>query len=170
MSEVIPTLKASVGPQQREALTMTLTSTWETREVPVLEATISLLDDRDPGAPVQLEEIVNAVDLGESEVSRSIAKLAHEHLVVTPIKAMAGPVDYLVYEATPKGLRAAGVWPSEGAAAGAFLEALDQQIEEAPEGSSKKSALEQIKASAKNVTEGTLTAVFAAAVKAGTGL
>lgn len=149
---------------------MALTSTWETNEVPVLEATISLLEEGEPGMPVQLYDIVNSVELDEAAVSRSIAKLSHEHLVVKPIESMGGPVDYIVYEATPKGLRAAGVWPSEDAAAGAFLEALDQQIEEAPEGSQKKSALEQIKASAKNVTEGTLTAVFAAAVKAGTGL
>ncbi|MDR8019215.1 hypothetical protein [Nesterenkonia aerolata] len=150
---------------------MALTSTWETIEVPVLEATVSLLESKNPGSPTTLDEIVEASGLERDEVNRTIGKLSQEHLVANDISAAgAGAIDWIVKGVTPKGLRAAGVWPSENAAAGAFLEALDQQIEEAPEGSSKKSALEQIKASAKNVTEGTLTAVFAAAVKAGTGL
>lgn len=148
---------------------MALTATWESIELPVLEAVITLLESEPPGMPVRLDDVLNGVDLDEDAVARAVQKLSHEHLVTQSIESLGGPTDYIIRDVTPKGLRATGVWPSEDAAADAFLRALDQQIEEASEGSSKKSGLESIKSAAKNVTEGTLTAVIAAAAKGAAG-
>lgn len=148
---------------------MALTATWERTELPVLEAIITLFESEPPGMPVWLKDVLKVVDLGEDSVARAVQKLSQEHLVAQRIDSNGEPTDYLIRDVTPKGLRAAGVWPSEDAAADAFLRALDQQIEEASEGSSKKSALEAIRSSAKNITEGTLTAVIAAAAKGAAG-
>lgn len=149
---------------------MALTSTWENTELPVLEAIAHLFESEQAGMSIQLDDVIRVVDWDEDTVARAIKKLSHEHLVVQSIESSGGPTDYIIKDITPKGLRAAGLWPSEDAAAVAFMKALDQQIEESPEGSSKQSALESIKSSAKNVTEGTLTAVITAAVKGAAGL
>lgn len=147
---------------------MALTPTWESIDLPVLEASIASLESVEPGMPVGLYELQQATGLEDNVLLRAVQRLSHEHLVVEDTSTLVS-TEYVIRDVTPKGLRAAGVWPSEGAAADAFLKALDQQIEEAPEGSSKKSALESIKDSAKSVTEGTLTAVIAAAVKGAAG-
>ncbi|GAA4923809.1 hypothetical protein [Nesterenkonia rhizosphaerae] len=149
---------------------MALTPTWESTDLPILEAAIILLESGRPGMPIQLDELLPAVEFDEDIVARSLQKLSHEHLEIQRIDYSAGTSGFIIRGVTPKGLRAAGVWPSENAAAGAFLKALDEQIEEAPEGSSKHNALKTIRDSAGRITEGTLTALFSAAVKAGTGL
>ncbi len=149
---------------------MTLPSTWETIELPVLEAVITKLEVNKPGQAIQTRDIESLVDLDSETVLRAVARLRHEHLIVETIDYLAGPSDYIIHEPTPKGLRAAGVWPSKDAAAQAFIRALDSQIEESPEGSSKKSALESIRESAKRITEGTLTTLVTAAVKGAAGM
>lgn len=149
---------------------MALTPTWESTELPVLEAIITLIRSKEPGMPIQLHDVVQAVELKKEAVAHSIQKLSHEHVEVERMDYLAGPSDFFIRDVTPKGLRAAGVWPSEDAAADAFRKALEQQIEEAPEGSPKSKALKSIRDSAKSVTEGTLTAVIAATVKGAAGL
>ena len=80
-----------------------------------------------------------------------------------------GVTDWVIQDTTPRGLRAAGVWPSEGDAARALIRALDEEIEEVPEGSPKSNKLKALRESAQNVGENTLAVVLAGAMKYGFG-
>lgn len=145
-------------------------STWENSDLPVLEAILSLQETRNPGQPITLDEVEDVTGFERGAVSRSIGRLAQEHVQAKNTSAMGvGVTDWVIQDTTPRGLRAAGVWPIEDDAARALIRALDEEIEEVPEGSPKSNKLKALRESAQNVGENTLAAVLAGAMKYGFG-
>ena len=59
-------------------------STWENSDLPVLEAILSLQETRNPGQPITLDEVEDVTGFERGAVSRSIGRLAQEHVQAKP--------------------------------------------------------------------------------------
>lgn len=115
-----------------------LDDVWSIRDLPVLVATVRLLDET--GRPVQANQISTATGIAEAEVQRALTNLGREHLEVADWGSLVGK-DWVAIAKTAAGLRAAGAWPSAEVAADRLIAALEEIIDNTVDGSPKQSRL-----------------------------
>ncbi len=120
-----------------------LDDVWATRDLPVLVATVRLLEEH-PGLPRQAGEIAELTGLPEAEVQKALRNLATDYLEVADWASL-GSHDFVAVNYTSDALRATGAWPSPELAADRLLAALSTAIDNAAEGSPKQSRLRALR-------------------------
>lgn len=112
--------------------------TWFTRDLPVLNATVSLLEI--DGDYPEVMDISDRSGIHEDDVGRSLRAMHGEYLDL----AITGDVrSWYVRSVTAAARRAVGQWPSPEGLVDALAEAFGSAAEEEPD-SEKKSRLRQV--------------------------
>lgn len=135
--------------------------TWTTRDLPVLRAVARLLED--DRTAVASDEIASAVGLDKRDVVKALRLLGDEHIRIDDMSSL-GPADYVVTGITTAGLRTVGQWPSPETAVDRMIEALEQMIDNTPEGSPKQSRLKASLAWIRDTGRDVMVEVAAAAI------
>lgn len=139
-----------------------MTDQWTSRDLPVLIATVELLDEA-AGRPVDEKKIVAATGMDRDDVVRALVNLERRHLDVNLNKAMGGQVVLaIVRGVTAAGLEASGTWPTPEDAVDRFLAALDRVIDETPSNTPKAGRLLAIRDGAKSMSRDVLVEVMGA--------
>lgn len=86
-----------------------MTDTWESRDLPVLRATVQLHEER--GHPIRAREIERATGLDRETVQRALRALRREPYFEKATDSFGGEIIF-VGEPTGEALRVAGQWPS----------------------------------------------------------
>lgn len=84
--------------------------TWYTRELPVLNAALELLEEHDYDQHPNVNSLAPLVGLGERDVAKALRALGGEYLDV--YTDLAGWDSAMVRDVYPAGRRAAGQWPT----------------------------------------------------------
>jgi len=112
--------------------------TWFTRDLPVLNATVSLLEDG--GDYPEVTDISDRSGIHEDDVGRSLRAMHGEYLDL----GITGDVgSWFVRSVTAVARRAVGQWPSPEGLVDALAEAFGSAAEREPD-SEKKSRLRQV--------------------------
>jgi DNA-binding MarR family transcriptional regulator len=116
--------------------------TWTSRDLPVLEAIVRLLDQ---GAyMVTVRELAGDTGLDPASIDRAITALEGQYVVEYEQFATAGdPNSWRVRQVTAEARRAVGQWPSPEGLVDALAEAFGSAAEQEPD-SEKKSRLRQV--------------------------
>lgn len=110
---------------------MSVAPTWFDRDLPVLEATISLLEERGhPGAFVQVREIAERSGIDAGVVLTALAAMEHEYVSLNLVLAGGDPNPQMVTGVTAEARRAVGQWPSPETMADRILAALETTVEQ----------------------------------------
>jgi hypothetical protein len=113
--------------------------TWFSRELPVLDAAVSLLDE---GIDFpEATDIAERSGLDVKDVARALLALKGEY--VDLLQSMGDPGGWAVSEVTSAARRAVGQWPSPEGVVDALAEAFGSAAEQEPD-SEKKSRLRQV--------------------------
>ena len=141
---------------------MALQSTWETRELPVLEAIVRLYDET--GRVSRFKDVVEASGLIEEEVEKALRALDHETppLTTKTQKAFGGAV-ISVGAPTGAARRAVGAWPTPENLADRIVAALQDAADQAQDPDEKtrlKKGAEAVGGVGKSVLTGVLTHVI----------
>lgn len=119
-------------------MTNPLPDLWGTRDYPVLIAAARMLNEGERVLPSN--RIAEAANVEPASAVRALLNLSNGYLEVRDASTLDGQ-DCYVTGITAEGLRAAGQWPSADTAVERLLAALDQQIDNATEGSPKANRL-----------------------------
>ncbi len=110
---------------------MSVAATWFDRDLPVLEATISLLEERGyPGALVQVREIAERSGIEPGVVLTALAAMEHEYVSLNLVLAGSDSNPQMVSGVTAAARRAVGQWPSPETFADRLLVALETTVEQ----------------------------------------
>jgi hypothetical protein len=113
--------------------------TWVSRELPVLDAAVSLLDE---GIDFpEATDIAERSGLDVKDVARALLALRGEY--VDLLQSMGDPGGWAVREVTSAARRAVGQWPSPEGVVDALAEAFGSAAEQEPD-SEKKGRLRQV--------------------------
>ncbi|MGO9159391.1 MAG: hypothetical protein ACLP7J_01565 [Streptosporangiaceae bacterium] len=91
--------------------------TWATRDLPVLEATVRLLED---SYMVTVSDIAGVTDLEAADVARSLEALDPVYVDFRKTTTGGDPTFWYVLKATPEARRAVGQWPTPDRLIGAL--------------------------------------------------
>jgi hypothetical protein len=83
--------------------------TWVSRELPVLDATVSLLEE---SYMVTVSDIADRTGLDLTDVSRALETLDPTYVDFRKTTTGGDPRFWYVHKATPEGRRAVGQWPT----------------------------------------------------------
>lgn len=83
--------------------------TWTTRDLPVLDATISLLE---ASFMVTVSDIAGRTGIGERDVAAALEALDPVYLDFRKTTTGGDPTYWYVHKATPEARRAVGQWPT----------------------------------------------------------
>lgn len=107
-------------------------STWERRDLPILEAVVRLFDERPDVVSVTIKGIADLTGMQPIEVYAAAKALSPTYLTLQEM--MAPPEHHRIRGVTDSARRAVGQWPSPEAVAdrivAALLEAADQEPDE----------------------------------------
>ena len=105
-------------------------STWETRDLPVLEAAVRLLDEYAESALPDLGDLCEATGLDNDSVHRALAALQGEYLAY---ERGGGDGRFThVKSVTAQARRIVGQWPTPEALVDRLVAALDKAAEQEP--------------------------------------
>jgi len=140
-------------------------STWDTREMPILEA---VADAEAAGADATNDTIAEATGLEDREIQRGLLAL-YEAQYLTGIEAAAEELCYLInIRLLERGRREVRQWPAENAV-DRFVEALSERIEETTD-PEERSRLEKLREGALSIGRDVLVAVLTKVATGGVGL
>jgi hypothetical protein len=110
---------------------MTLESTWESRDLPVLDAVVRYFEEHPPELIPQVFDIAEITGLDEMEAFRALQDLSDTYVDLRPV----GPArNWHIVRVTDEARRAVGQWPSPESVveqiARAFLKAADLEPDE----------------------------------------
>lgn len=131
---------------------------WIERDFPVLQAAVSACSQHEYGSAT-CDEVATATGFERKEVVKSVGRLGERYLRIQAEHTF-GQADYLIRGVTAEGLEAAGVWPNPNELQERFITALEQLIEQTPEGSPKAKKLEGVLTSVRDLTTGTGSNLF----------
>jgi len=110
---------------------MSVEPTWFDRDLPVLETTIALLEERGyPGAFVQVREIAERSGIDPGLVLTALAAMEHEYVSLRLLLSGDDPNPQMVTGVTAEARRAVGQWPSPETMADRLLAALETTVEQ----------------------------------------
>lgn len=137
-------------------------STWETRDLPVLEAIVLLSDER--VGPFGVESVVPTAPLSEPEVQATLRALSGEHPpLLENCTTMAGGSIRLVGSATGEARRRVGAWPTPENLATRMLAALEEAAQSAPT-AEERTRLQRVLEAVRDVGTQTVAAILAGVV------
>ena len=109
-------------------------STWETRELPVLEAVVRYFDENSGVLLPQISDLAEITGRDPIEVYRAAKALSPTYLRLSEVMSGADPNPHTVIAITDEARRAVGQWPSAEAVAdrivAALMEAADREPDE----------------------------------------
>ena len=143
-----------------------MTSTWNERELKILEA-VARCEESDE-INVGVADLANRAALDPQTTARGVRALVDAGYMTGADASTLDGYDLLAPRLLERGRRAIGQWPSEQTFE-AFLQALDEQIVET-EDPLERSRLEKLRAAAADVGKGVVGAVLTAIIKQQTGL
>jgi hypothetical protein len=109
---------------------MPVKPTWFDRELPVLEATIQLLEERgSPGAVVRVGQISERCGIEPSKVLTALASMQPEFVSLLLVESDE-PNSQMVETVTGAARRAVGQWPSPETMSDRLLAALNEAVEQ----------------------------------------
>lgn len=144
-------------------------STWETYDIPVLEAAIRHAEEH--GAPPGANggQIAEITGLSIEDVGRTLSRLDGEYLEVR--KSMGpGPIRWRADRVYPAARRAVGQWPADDAWGLRLAAALEQAAEDEPDPVKKgklRTAAGAVKSLGGQVVSGVITAYITQVTGAG---
>jgi predicted ArsR family transcriptional regulator len=138
-----------------------LPNLWVTVDLPVLAQSAYALEVKHDGQ-VDTEAVATELGLSVEDVSRSLVRLWEDGYLDGADASTAGGRYVIVTDMTAKGRREVGMWPSSRDGE-ALVEAIEQAIAQTDD-EETKGWLRQMAKSARNVSEGMLASIAAAAV------
>lgn len=148
---------------------MAIESTWETRDLPVLEATVKALNNLAHPGPVTIGQIGEIMGREVQEVYSALSTMEDEYITLKKFLTGGDPTSYYVTGVTPKARRAVGQWPSVETLADTFITAL-KDAEENESNSERKSKLRTARNAVLNIGQDVLVAVLSTVATKGIGL
>jgi hypothetical protein len=142
---------------------VTVEQRWQVVEQPILEALAS-----GDGSSMSDEQLVAATGIEMSDLMRALRSLKEDDYidgVLTEVDQEDYPVRAAGIRLLPKGLRQAGLWPSEDVGA-AFIMALEKAIRDEPN-EQERSKLQRARDALKAVGNTTLNTAIATAMGIG---
>ncbi len=115
-------------------------STWNTRELPILEALATLEALNDSIERMNLDELVERSGVAVEAGRRAVCALYDDGFITGADAPSYGGRDIIDITLTGKGRRAVGSWPSKGDAYDDIIAAIDARIDDEPD-PEKKSRL-----------------------------
>jgi hypothetical protein len=103
-------------------------STWEGRDLPVLDAVVRLFDE-DVDAIPDVAQIANITRRDPAEIHRALRALEGVFIQVPEMSVGASAENYLVEGVTPLARRAVGQWPSPDVWVDRLVQALHEAAE-----------------------------------------
>jgi hypothetical protein len=107
-------------------------STWETRDLPVLDAAARFLDQHAGSLFPQGHDLAEMTGLSEEDVTRALVALDGDFLEVQV--TMGGGGHWTITRVHSSGRFAIGQWPSPDTVADRLIEALNQAADRVPDG------------------------------------
>jgi len=143
-------------------------STWEARDLPVLDAAVRYVDDNGPMPGPYGHHLAELTGLPMDDVARAMDALDGEYIEVTT-NIGPGPERWRVSAVSPDARRVVGQWPTPEALADRILAALRDAAEnEADPG--RRGRLRHLADAATDAGSGLLTKVIAEVIARQTGL
>lgn len=100
--------------------------TWASRDLPVLDATITLLED---SYMVTVTDIAERTGLDQAEVARALEALDPDYVDFRKTTTGGDPRFWYVHKATPLARRETGQWPTPDTLIGSLAHALSEAAE-----------------------------------------
>jgi hypothetical protein len=142
--------------------------TWSWRDLPVLDAAVSLLDAGAwEGEQPDLADIAERTDLGDTDVAAALVALNGRFLTLsTPMGDIS---EWFVSEVTPQARREVGQWPAPDAVIARLADGLDAaaDTEQDPD---RKQRLRSVASALTGSLQGVATDVLARIIERSTGL
>lgn len=140
-------------------------STWETRDLRVLENIVNAYDET--GSSPRPPSIATSIGLPEEEVQRALRALRHnEPPFFTKMTGAMGGIILLIGEPTGHARRVVGAWPTPDALADRIIAALNDAADNEPD-EEKKGKLRRGAEAVAGVGKGVLTDVMAQVITKG---
>jgi hypothetical protein len=141
---------------------MTMESTWETRELPVLEAAIRYFDDHPMQPGPTVADIAQRTRLEEWDVFRAVQALSPTHLELKLYAAGGRPGPHRILRVTDQARRAVGQWPSADTIVDRLVQGLIDAADQEPDEQKKsrlRSVAEGLGGFARDVAVGVISSV-----------
>jgi hypothetical protein len=116
-------------------------STWESRDLPVLDAVVRYFEEEYDGEYPTTQLFADRLGMDLQQVARAVSALSPTYLVIAP--SMGGPGSLSIDGVTDEARRAVGQWPSPEVFVQRFTEALLELADREPD-PVKKSRIRQI--------------------------
>jgi hypothetical protein len=111
-------------------------STWETRDLPVLEYIVEYYDEHGDAPDPSL--ICEALDMDDEDVQRALRALQHDQPpFITDVRTTAAGTIFGVGAPTGHARRTVGAWPTPDALAERIVAALNEAAEQEPDPETK---------------------------------
>ena len=107
-------------------------STWDTRDLPILDAVVRYLDE-DVDAMPDVAQIAAITGRDAAEVHRALRAMEGRFIEVQDLSAGGHPGSYFVAGVTPEARQAVGQWPSPEVWVDRLVEALREAAEREPD-------------------------------------
>lgn len=142
-------------------------STWETRELPVLEAVVRYFEEHRLDTIPQAFDLAPMAGLDPEEVGYALLSLQDEYLRIE--MTGGGLKNTMVREVYPSARRAVGQWPTPESLAERILAQLEQAAEDEPD-EEKRSRLKDASRTLRSAGRDLLINVIATVLTKGTGI
>jgi hypothetical protein len=107
-------------------------STWESRDLPVLNAIVRYFEEEFDGVYPSAQTFADRLGMDPQQVAKAVTALAPTYLVIAP--SLGGPESLSIDDVTDAARRAVGQWPSPDSVveriARALLDAADREPDE----------------------------------------
>jgi hypothetical protein len=141
-----------------------MSSTWETRDLPVLRAIVEIEDET--GEYVQVGDISERTGLDETQVQRAVGALSREYpRLISVIDASSAAATFYMAagHATGEARRKVGTWPTPESLADRIVAALEDTASNG-ETEEERTRAQKMLDGAKGVGKGVLTGVIVKAL------
>lgn len=138
-------------------------STWETREIPVLTATVDLFEEAGNIMPVTVQEIAARSQLEPADVFNSLMAMKDVYVEVRLVLAGGNPNPHMVTRVSSEARRLVGQWPTPEALTDRVIAELTAAANAEPD-PEKKSSLRVFADAAASVGRDVLVNVMTALI------
>jgi hypothetical protein len=143
---------------------MVMKSTWSVRELPVLEATVSMFDEMGNPGIITVKDLSDRVGLAPRDVWTSLLALKGEYVTLQMVMAGGNPEPQMVTGVTSAARRAVGQWPTAEGLIDQLMADLSEAIQHEAD-PAKKSRLQAVASSLTAVGRDVLVSLISAAVR-----
>jgi hypothetical protein len=143
---------------------MPVTSTWNTRELPVLEATVSMFDEMGNPGIITVRDLCDRIEFSPQDVWRSLLALKGDYVTLRMVMAGGNPEPQMVTGVTSAARRAVGQWPTAESLTDQFMAGLAEAIQQEAD-PSKKSKLQAVASSMTAVGRDVLVSLISTAIR-----